>query len=243
MAGWRRLWPTKPGSLAVPAGILTPRRSTTLSALRRSARARRPPHAGVWPEPGDAAQSNGQNYRRAIAVNVDQSCSASARPYEPNVVPSPTLGSEPFFATSSLAGIDPLLPNPVYVLSKHVVVGFMRVFVPELAAEGIAALVICPGLTDTGRPPRDRKEVIERLGARVATWPGCPTPCSLLSPRPSTQPVPAGSSTRTRTYRTGHSRRSPACNTGPAQRAQLRGSTWVYRPQSDGGCRHATGGH
>ena len=53
-------------------------------------------------------------------------------------------------ATASVAGIDPLgAPDPIYPLTKHGVVGFVRALAPALSAEGIAVHAICPGLTDT----------------------------------------------------------------------------------------------
>jgi NAD(P)-dependent dehydrogenase (short-subunit alcohol dehydrogenase family) len=53
-------------------------------------------------------------------------------------------------ATSSIAGIEPFLPDPFYTLTKHAVVGFIRAIGGSLAPEGISAHVICPAMTDTG---------------------------------------------------------------------------------------------
>jgi NAD(P)-dependent dehydrogenase (short-subunit alcohol dehydrogenase family) len=52
-------------------------------------------------------------------------------------------------ATASLAGIVPFALDPVYALTKHAVVGFMRSLAPTVEADGIAVHAICPGLTDT----------------------------------------------------------------------------------------------
>ena len=52
-------------------------------------------------------------------------------------------------ATSSLAGIIPFPPDPVYDLSKHAVVGFIRSVAPSLVAKGITANTVNPGMTDT----------------------------------------------------------------------------------------------
>jgi NAD(P)-dependent dehydrogenase (short-subunit alcohol dehydrogenase family) len=52
--------------------------------------------------------------------------------------------------TASVAGLDPTgAPDPIYPLTKHGVVGFVRALAPALAGEGITAHAICPGLTDT----------------------------------------------------------------------------------------------
>jgi short-subunit dehydrogenase len=52
-------------------------------------------------------------------------------------------------ATASLAGIVPFVVDPVYALTKHAVVGFIRSIAGGLDADGIAVHAICPGLTDT----------------------------------------------------------------------------------------------
>ena len=52
-------------------------------------------------------------------------------------------------ATASLAGIVPFALDPIYALTKHAVVGFMRSVAPTVEADGIAVHAICPGLTDT----------------------------------------------------------------------------------------------
>src|SRR4051812_25227190 len=52
-------------------------------------------------------------------------------------------------ATASLAGIVPFALDPVYSLTKHAVVGFVRSLAPTVEADGIAVHAICPGLTDT----------------------------------------------------------------------------------------------
>jgi len=52
-------------------------------------------------------------------------------------------------ATASLAGIVPFALDPVYALTKHAVVGFIRSVAPGIEADGIAVHAICPGLTDT----------------------------------------------------------------------------------------------
>src|SRR5260370_31549878 len=52
-------------------------------------------------------------------------------------------------ATSSLAGLIPFPPDPVYDLTKHAVVGFIRSLAPTLATKGITANCVNPGMTDT----------------------------------------------------------------------------------------------
>ena len=39
--------------------------------------------------------------------------------------------------------------DPIYSLTKHAVVGFVRSVAPQLAARGIRINALCPGFTDT----------------------------------------------------------------------------------------------
>jgi len=52
-------------------------------------------------------------------------------------------------ATASLAGLIPFPPDPIYDLTKHAVVGLIRSVAPTLAAQGIMANCVNPGMTDT----------------------------------------------------------------------------------------------
>ncbi len=82
-------------------------------------------------------------YRRAVGVNVDGvvfGVRRLARVMEP--------GSA-IVATASLAGLTPMAYDPIYTLTKHAVVGFVRAVAPQLAERGIRASVVCPGYADT----------------------------------------------------------------------------------------------
>ena len=51
--------------------------------------------------------------------------------------------------TASLAGLVAFPSDPVYALTKHALVGFVRSVAPQLAAEGVRINLVCPGITDT----------------------------------------------------------------------------------------------
>jgi NAD(P)-dependent dehydrogenase (short-subunit alcohol dehydrogenase family) len=51
--------------------------------------------------------------------------------------------------------------DPIYALTKHAVIGFVRSVAPQLAARGITINALCPGFTDTRIVPR---EVHDALG-------------------------------------------------------------------------------
>ncbi len=83
-------------------------------------------------------------YRRAVAVNVDGVVYGTrrlARVMEPGSV---------IVATASLAGLTPIPDDPVYGLTKHAVVGFVRSVAPPLVERGIRVQAVCPGWADTG---------------------------------------------------------------------------------------------
>jgi len=69
-------------------------------------------------------------------------------------------GGGAIVATSSLAGIVPFPPDPVYDLTKHAVVGFIRSVAPSLLAKGITANTVNPGMTDTNIVGDDERRVL-----------------------------------------------------------------------------------
>ena len=82
-------------------------------------------------------------YRRMLAVNVDGVVFGTRRMAE---VMEPG-GS--IVATASLAGLVPMPQDPIYTLTKHAVVGYVRSVAPSLAERGIRINVVCPGFADT----------------------------------------------------------------------------------------------
>lgn len=99
-------------------------------------------------------------YRVIMRVNVDQivyGTRAAIRAMEPR-------GGGAIVATSSLAGIIPFPPDPVYDLTKHAVVGFIRSVAPTLAAKGITANTVNPGMTDTNIIGDEGKKLLADAG-------------------------------------------------------------------------------
>ena len=52
--------------------------------------------------------------------------------------------------TASLAGLTAIPDDPIYGLTKHAVVGFVRSVAPQLEKRGIRIQAVCPGWADTG---------------------------------------------------------------------------------------------
>jgi NAD(P)-dependent dehydrogenase (short-subunit alcohol dehydrogenase family) len=100
-------------------------------------------NAGVPGGAPDPADLDVDTYRRALAVNVDGvvlGVRTLAR-----VMPS---GGR-IVVTASLAGLVGMPEDPVYALTKHAVVGFVRSVAPALERRGVAIDAVCPGIADT----------------------------------------------------------------------------------------------
>ena len=81
-----------------------------------------------------------ESYRHAVSVNVDGVVLGVLRL-------SKVMKEGSIVATASLAGLVGMPLDPVYSLTKHAVVGFVRSVAPQLAPVKINA--ICPGIADT----------------------------------------------------------------------------------------------
>jgi NAD(P)-dependent dehydrogenase (short-subunit alcohol dehydrogenase family) len=103
-------------------------------------------NAGIAIGHGDIESLPDAEYRRIMRVNVD-GVVFGARAAAREMVPR---GRGAIVATASLAGLIPFPPDPVYDLTKHAVVGFIRSLAPTLAAHGVTANCVNPGMTDTG---------------------------------------------------------------------------------------------
>lgn len=102
-------------------------------------------NAGIAIGVSDLGALTDDAYRRIMRVNVDgvvYGARAAIRTMAPT-------GSGAIVATASLAGIIPFPPDPIYDLTKHAVVGLIRSLAPTVAAQGITANCVNPGMTDT----------------------------------------------------------------------------------------------
>jgi NAD(P)-dependent dehydrogenase (short-subunit alcohol dehydrogenase family) len=101
-------------------------------------------NAGVVTGEGDPASLTDEQYRRALAANVDgvvfgvRECAARLMPRGGSIV-----------ATASLAGLTSTPMDPIYALTKHAVVGFVRSVAVQLRTRGIRINALCPGFTNT----------------------------------------------------------------------------------------------
>jgi NAD(P)-dependent dehydrogenase (short-subunit alcohol dehydrogenase family) len=114
-------------------------------------------NAGVVTGSDDIAALTDDEYRRAVAVNVDGVVFGVRR--LDRVMPK---GST-IVVTASLAGLTAIPDDAIYGLTKHAVVGFVRSVAPQLEERGIRIQAVCPGWADTGlTTPEFRQELTDR---------------------------------------------------------------------------------
>ena len=67
-------------------------------------------------------------------------------------------------ATASLAGLTAMPRDPMYTLTKHAVVGFVRAVAPQLAERGIRINAVAPGFADTPIVPAEARRRMDSAG-------------------------------------------------------------------------------
>jgi NAD(P)-dependent dehydrogenase (short-subunit alcohol dehydrogenase family) len=118
-------------------------------------------NAGVLTGSDDVKELTDDQYRRAVAVNVDGVVFGVRR--LDRVMP--TGGC--IVVTASLAGLTAIADDPIYGLTKHAVVGFVRSVAPQLQARGIRIQAVCPGWADTALMPQSFKDELGSRGYRL----------------------------------------------------------------------------
>jgi NAD(P)-dependent dehydrogenase (short-subunit alcohol dehydrogenase family) len=97
-------------------------------------------NAGVLTGEQDPRKLTDEQYRRAVAVNVDGVVFGVRRLAR-------VMARGTIVVTASLAGLTAMSSDVVYSLTKHAVVGFVRSVAPLL--EPIRINAVCPGIADT----------------------------------------------------------------------------------------------
>lgn len=116
-------------------------------------------NAGIAIGVSDLTELDDETYRRIRRVNLDgvvYGLRAAIRAMQPR-------GAGAIVATSSLAGIVPFPPDPVYDATKHAVVGLIRSVAPTLQPLGITANCVNPGLTDTNIMGEEAKAALTAI--------------------------------------------------------------------------------
>jgi NAD(P)-dependent dehydrogenase (short-subunit alcohol dehydrogenase family) len=115
-------------------------------------------NAGVATGVTDVGVLTDELYRRALGANVD-GVVFGVRRLARVMAPGSAI-----VATASLAGLTAMPHDPIYTLTKHAVVGFVRAVAPQLAERGIRANVVCPGYADTPIVGCDLRAELEQQG-------------------------------------------------------------------------------
>jgi NAD(P)-dependent dehydrogenase (short-subunit alcohol dehydrogenase family) len=118
-------------------------------------------NAGVLTGSNDIAHLTEAEYKRAIGVNVD-GVVWGVRRLDRVMPPGSTI-----VVTASLAGLVGIPDDPIYGLTKHAVVGFVRSVAPQLEARGIRIQAVCPGWADTGLLTSGFREELGSRGYRL----------------------------------------------------------------------------
>ena len=118
-------------------------------------------NAGIVTGSDDIATLTDDQYRRAVGVNVDGVVYGVRR--LDRVMPK---GST-IVVTASLAGLVGIADDPIYGLTKHAVVGFVRSVAPQLAERGIRIQAVCPGWANTALTTPEFRRELEDRGFRL----------------------------------------------------------------------------
>jgi NAD(P)-dependent dehydrogenase (short-subunit alcohol dehydrogenase family) len=118
-------------------------------------------NAGVITGESEIAALTDEQYRRAIGVNVDGVVYGVRR--LDRVMPR---GST-IVVTASLAGLTAISDDPIYGLTKHAVVGFVRSVAGQLSERGIRIQAVCPGWADTPLTPNGFRQELQERGFRL----------------------------------------------------------------------------
>lgn len=102
-------------------------------------------NAGLYGHSGPIEELPVDLYRAVVAANID-GVVLGTRAMAPALA---AIGGGAIVVTASLAGLVPFPPNPVYTMTKHAVVGFVRAMAPTLWGQGITIDAVCPAVVNT----------------------------------------------------------------------------------------------
>jgi NAD(P)-dependent dehydrogenase (short-subunit alcohol dehydrogenase family) len=102
-------------------------------------------NAGVTTGESSIEALTDEQYRRIMGANVD-GVVFGTRAVAPAIA---ARGGGAIVATASLAGLIAFALDPIYTMTKHAVVGFVRSMAPQLETQKITINAICPGVVDT----------------------------------------------------------------------------------------------
>lgn len=112
-------------------------------------------NAGILTGIGHPRDVDEATYRRAVSINIDGVVLGITE-----AAKRMTSGS--IVATASLAGIGLMEADPLYTMTKHAVVGYVRA--ASLHLRDIALNAVCPGVVDTPLLGKAERDVLSEVG-------------------------------------------------------------------------------
>jgi len=100
-------------------------------------------NAGVVTGERDVTRLSDDAYRRILGVNLNGVVFGVRR------LASVMEPGGAIVATASLAGLVPSPEDPIYTLTKHAVIGFVRSVAPQLEERGMRINAVAPGFVET----------------------------------------------------------------------------------------------
>jgi NAD(P)-dependent dehydrogenase (short-subunit alcohol dehydrogenase family) len=116
-------------------------------------------NAGVLTGTASLADLDEAAYRRALGVNVDGVVLGIRA-----LLPLLERFRGTVLVTASLAGLVGMESDPVYALTKHAVVGFVRSVAAQLERRGVRIVMVTPGIADTPMLAGPLREAILEAG-------------------------------------------------------------------------------
>jgi NAD(P)-dependent dehydrogenase (short-subunit alcohol dehydrogenase family) len=114
-------------------------------------------NAGVVTGEGLIGRVSDEQYRRIVGVNVDGVVFGVRRLAR-------VMHRGSIVVTASLAGLVGTPGDPLYALTKHALVGFVRSVAPQLEARGIRINMVNPGIVETPLLGPDGLAELEEAG-------------------------------------------------------------------------------
>jgi NAD(P)-dependent dehydrogenase (short-subunit alcohol dehydrogenase family) len=112
-------------------------------------------NAGILTGTGSVRDLTDEQYADALGVNVDGVVLGTRRLAR-------VMEQGAIVVTASLAGLVGMESDPIYSLTKHALIGFVRSVAPQLEPVRIAA--VCPGIADTPMFPEELRGAFEAQG-------------------------------------------------------------------------------
>ena len=110
-----------------------------------------------------------ERYRTVMSANIDGVVFGTQAVLEHMT----STGFGDIIVTASVAGLVPIAPDPVYGLTKHAVVGFVRSLAAALDQHleplDIHISAVCPGFADTAILTDESKTNLQSLGVELLT--------------------------------------------------------------------------